>query len=95
MVFAVGGGMSVYEGILHLLHPRVMENARWNYLVLGAAALIEGASWIVAARQFAQRLDGQGIWTSPDGSRVAWFKDADGNTLSLTERGEGQWPGSA
>lgn len=39
--------------------------------------------------------DGQGIWTSPDGSRVAWFKDADGNTLSLTERGEGQWPGSA
>jgi hypothetical protein len=26
---------------------------------------------------------------------VAWFKDADGNTLSLTERGEGQWPGSA
>ena len=39
--------------------------------------------------------DGQGIWTSPDGSRVAWFKDPDGNTLSLTERGEGQWPGSA
>jgi len=32
--------------------------------------------------------DGQGIWTSPDGSRMAWFKDPDGNTLSLTERGE-------
>jgi len=28
--------------------------------------------------------DAIGIWTSPDGSRVAWFKDPDGNTLSLS-----------
>ena len=26
-----------------------------------------------------------GIWTSPSGAKVAWFKDPDGNTLSLTE----------
>ena len=26
-----------------------------------------------------------GIWTSPSGARVAWFKDADGNILSLTQ----------
>jgi catechol 2,3-dioxygenase-like lactoylglutathione lyase family enzyme len=26
-----------------------------------------------------------GVWTTPDGSKVAWFKDPDGNTLSLTE----------
>lgn len=26
-----------------------------------------------------------GIWTSPAGARVAWFKDPDGNVLSLTE----------
>jgi catechol 2,3-dioxygenase-like lactoylglutathione lyase family enzyme len=29
--------------------------------------------------------DELGIWTSPSGARVAWFKDADGNTLSITE----------
>lgn len=29
--------------------------------------------------------DGRGIWTSPSGAKVAWFKDPDGNTLSLTE----------
>ncbi len=29
--------------------------------------------------------DGLGIWTTPDGSAVAWFKDPDGNTLSLTQ----------
>ena len=30
--------------------------------------------------------DDLGIWTSPGGSRVAWFKDPDGNVLSLTEQ---------
>jgi catechol 2,3-dioxygenase-like lactoylglutathione lyase family enzyme len=29
--------------------------------------------------------DDLGIWTSPGGGRVAWFKDPDGNVLSLTE----------
>jgi catechol 2,3-dioxygenase-like lactoylglutathione lyase family enzyme len=29
--------------------------------------------------------DKRGIWSSPSGARVAWFKDPDGNTLSLTE----------
>ena len=29
--------------------------------------------------------DEAGIWRTPDGSAVAWFKDPDGNTLSLTE----------
>lgn len=29
--------------------------------------------------------DDLGVWTSPSGAQVAWFKDPDGNTLSLTE----------
>lgn len=29
--------------------------------------------------------DELGVWTSPDGAAVAWFKDPDGNTLSLTQ----------
>ena len=29
--------------------------------------------------------DDQGVWTAPGGSKVAWFKDPDGNILSLTE----------
>jgi predicted enzyme related to lactoylglutathione lyase len=29
--------------------------------------------------------DGRGIWKAPSGARVAWFKDPDGNTLSLTQ----------
>jgi catechol 2,3-dioxygenase-like lactoylglutathione lyase family enzyme len=29
--------------------------------------------------------DDLGVWTAPGGARVAWFKDPDGNTLSITE----------
>ena len=29
--------------------------------------------------------DASGVWTTPGGDRVAWFKDLDGNTLSLTQ----------
>ena len=29
--------------------------------------------------------DGDGVWTTPNGDRIAWFKDPDGNTLSLTQ----------
>jgi catechol 2,3-dioxygenase-like lactoylglutathione lyase family enzyme len=29
--------------------------------------------------------DDSGVWTSPNGSKVAWFKDPDGNVLSLTQ----------
>jgi catechol 2,3-dioxygenase-like lactoylglutathione lyase family enzyme len=28
--------------------------------------------------------DDHGVWTTPDGSAVAWFKDPDGNVVSLT-----------
>ena len=29
--------------------------------------------------------DEQGVWNSPGGAKIAWFKDPDGNTLSLTQ----------
>jgi hypothetical protein len=31
------------------------------------------------------RQDEQGLWTAPNGSKVGWFKDPDGNTLSITQ----------
>jgi hypothetical protein len=33
--------------------------------------------------QFEQ--DALGIWTAPSGDKVAWFKDPDGNTLSISQ----------
>ena len=52
LIFGVGGGVSVYEGILHVLDPVALEDPYWNYVVLGLAALFEGSSLAIAVRQF-------------------------------------------
>src|SRR5690242_21440307 len=41
LVFAVGGGMSTYEGIVHILHPKIPENPVWSYATLGIAVVFE------------------------------------------------------
>lgn len=52
LIFALGGGISVYEGIHHILHPQPPTNPLINYLVLGLAIVFEGAAWIFALREF-------------------------------------------
>ena len=44
-----------------------------------------GAEGISFERFEGVRQDADGIWTAPDGSKVAWFQDPDGNRLSLTQ----------
>src|SRR3954469_23200123 len=51
MIFAVGGGATIFEGIIHLMRSGEPEDPTWNYVVLGCAAVFEGISWIVAARK--------------------------------------------
>jgi cation diffusion facilitator family transporter len=52
LIFAVGGGMSVYEGIVHILHPAFPENVVWSYAVLGMAIVFEGTSWLFGWKAF-------------------------------------------
>ncbi len=52
LIFALGGGVSIYEGIKHIEHPEPMANPIINYLVLGLAMLFEGAAWVFALREF-------------------------------------------
>ena len=52
LIFGLGGGMSVYEGIMHITHPVVTEDATWNYIVLGCSAVFEGISLVLPLRKF-------------------------------------------
>jgi cation diffusion facilitator family transporter len=52
LIFAVGAGVSLYEGIHRLLQPRPISNFLVNYIVLGLAILFEGAAWFFALREF-------------------------------------------
>ena len=52
LIFAVGAGVSLYEGIIHTLHPKPIGNPLINYIVLGLAMLFEGAAWYFAFKEF-------------------------------------------
>jgi len=62
LIFAVGGGMSVYQGIEHLRHPAPPGDPTWNYVVLACSFVFEGATWAVALKEFLAQKGNQGIW---------------------------------
>jgi len=61
LIFGLGGGVSFYQGIVHLRHPEPITDPFWNYVVLSAAFVFEGASLIVAVRQFRRDNPGHGL----------------------------------
>mgnify|MGYP001828696959 FL=1 len=52
LIFAIGGGIAIREGIKLIQHPRPVTNVGWNYLVLILAMIFEGAALRVALKQF-------------------------------------------
>jgi cation diffusion facilitator family transporter len=60
LVFALGAGVSFYEGVIHIMAPEPVLNAKVNYAVLGLSFLFEGSSWLVALREFRQQKGRQG-----------------------------------
>ncbi len=55
MVFAVGAGVSIYEGVIRLRAPEPVANVTINYIVLSLALLFEGGAWFFALREFSQQ----------------------------------------
>jgi cation diffusion facilitator family transporter len=62
LIFAVGSGVSIYEGILHIQNPHPIEDPTLSYIVLGIATVLEGSSWIIAVREFRASVGEQGWW---------------------------------
>lgn len=70
----------------------VAEVAHPGYTVLGwrVADISESVAeleirGVVFTRYDGMEQDAQGVWTTPNGDRIAWFRDPDENVLSLTE----------
>jgi catechol 2,3-dioxygenase-like lactoylglutathione lyase family enzyme len=84
VVFDAGGTM--------LRVARVEQPASAPYTVLGweVKDIVQTAKSLLKAKVGLERYPGMqqdepGIWKSPSGARIAWFKDPDGNTLSITQ----------
>ena len=55
LLFAIGSGVSIYEGIGKILEPHPVEDAWINYTVLGLAMIFEAGAWWVAFTEFRRR----------------------------------------
>lgn len=64
LFFALGGGMSFYEGVQHIMRPEPISDPTWNYVVLGASALFTMGSFGAAFRPFRRRAGGHGYWNA-------------------------------
>lgn len=69
LIFSIGGGMSIYEGIAHVQNPTPIEDPTWNYVVLGMAVLFEGFSWTVALKEFLPSVGDRNIWQAIKASK--------------------------
>ena len=69
LIFALGGGMSVYEGVIHLAHPHHSMDPTWNYVVLGFAIVFESISFYFAIKAFRKEMGNQGVWQTVHASK--------------------------
>ncbi len=76
LIFAIGAGVSVYEGIRHVMDPEPMQMPWVNYLVLGIAGVVEFGSWTVAMREFRRHKGDLGYFEAAE-------KTKDPSTLTL------------
>ena len=62
LLFSTGAGLSIYEGINHILVPVPPRDAYVNYIVIGLSFTFEGVSWWIALKNFQPRLKGRSYW---------------------------------
>jgi cation diffusion facilitator family transporter len=62
LIFSVGAGVSLYEGVHKIRHPEPITSAYVNYIVLGLAMIFEGIAWVIAFREFNSRRGRRGFF---------------------------------
>ena len=62
LVFAIGSGISVYEGVQKILHPHAMSDPSINYIILSLAMVFEGVAWWIAYKEFSLMRGKKGLF---------------------------------
>ena len=79
--FAVGSGVSILEGFMHIADPEPLHDPLINYVVLAVATILEGSSWTIAIREFNAKRGSASWWQSVHHSKdpatfVVLFEDS-------------------
>jgi cation diffusion facilitator family transporter len=109
LIFAFGAGVSVYEGLSHIVVPQPIERPGVIFAVLAASLAFEGTSWWISMRAFGAAKRNQGWWEAFRRSKdppafIVVFEDsaallgiavaAAGTTAALLT-GDARWDGVA
>ncbi|WBV56319.1 cation diffusion facilitator family transporter [Chryseobacterium daecheongense] len=62
LIFGLGGTLSIYQGVSHIIEPELMKDPFWNYIVLFLSLIFEGTSLIIAVKEFNKVRKGLGWW---------------------------------
>ncbi|MFA5955127.1 cation diffusion facilitator family transporter [Hyphomicrobium sp.] len=62
LLFAIGAGVSLYEGVNHIIAPTPITDPTVNYIVLAISAVFEGATWWIALKRFGKLKGRRGYW---------------------------------
>ena len=82
----MAGGTRLHIQKVKEFSPQPFTAMGWTVGDIAAAAAELSKKGVKFERYKGMEQDAAGIWTTPDGGgKVCWFKDPDGNTLSLTE----------
>jgi cation diffusion facilitator family transporter len=61
LIFALGSGVSLYEGVHRTMHPEPVTDPLINYIVLALALVFEGTAWFFAWKEFRTSMHGRGV----------------------------------
>jgi cation diffusion facilitator family transporter len=109
LIFALGAGISAYEGVDRLLHPAPIERPVVVFIVLAVSLAFESASWLVGMRAFRATQRNLGWWEAFRRSKdpptfIVVFEDsaailgicvAGAGTAAAVLTGDSRWDGVA
>jgi catechol 2,3-dioxygenase-like lactoylglutathione lyase family enzyme len=85
MVLDANGTMIRVAKVQSDFKPAIFTILGWEVAAIETEVAALTAKGVVFERYGFFEQDDLGIWAAPGGSKVAWFKDPDGNTLSVSQ----------
>ena len=99
LIFAIGAGVSIFEGWRHIQQPEPLTSPTINYVVLAISFALEGSSWTIAVREFSKSKGDMGWWRAIHRSKdpagfIVLFEDS-AALAGLVIAGIGIWASHA
>jgi len=109
LIFALGAGVSFYEGLDRLLHPKPIERPAVIFAVLAVSLAFEGSSWLVGVRAFREAKRSLSWWDAfrrskdppafivvfEDSAAILGIVAAAAGTAAAMRTGDTRWDGVA